>query len=337
MAKWIISGIVLVGLALGTAAYVVTTGTPAVPSGVCPALLSVAPYNANVILYADFTTLRSAEFSRNFDAFQKSPQAGPFRDFLEKTNFHPDRDLDHVLLTATADSNAGALVLEGRFDSARIIDFVAPLTTMKHYESGDIYDFHNGSMQGSISMMFLGPNRVAIAAGMGAETQLLMLADAAKGSDPGLTADLCARAQRVSGAPFFALGDIPKVASAQLTTLVARENPSAADVMRTLQGWDAAYWMDGDTVRMALEAQFDSRYDALQAYTNLGKVRDSIQKSETSAKSGPLAVGPTGPVLDALSKNLAFSLDGHYIRMGTAAKKSDLQNFVTAASAPGRH
>jgi hypothetical protein len=336
MAKWILIVVGVVVLSAGAAAYVAMSGTPPIPTGACPALLSSAPYDANVIMYADLTSLRTADLSRQLDAIQKAPEAAKYRDFVDKTNFHFERDLDHILLTATASSSSGSLVLEGRFDQAKFTAFAAPFGTIKHYEAGDMYVFHNAGMQGSFGMMFLGPNRLALAGGPGAETQILMLADASKGSDPGLHDDLCARVQRVSGAPFFVVGDIPKVAAPQLTALVAHENPSAAEVMHSLRGWDLAYWMDGENLRIALEGQFDSRYEALQARISLDKLRDSIQKSEATGKVGPMATGPSVQVLDALAKNLAFSLDGRYVRLGTAVKMADLKSLA-AASASGRH
>jgi hypothetical protein len=335
MAKWVLIVAAVVVLAAGAAAYVAMTRTPPIPTGACPALLSAAPYDADLVMYADFTALRSADLSRQFETIQKSPQAAAFQDLVDRTNFHLDRDLDHVMLTASMNSNAGALVAEGRFDQPRIIAYAAQFGAVKHYEAGDMYVFHNASMQGSVGMMFLGPNRIAFAAGTGAETQILMLADASKGSDPGSHDELCTRAARVSGAPFFALGDIPKAAAPQLTAIAARENPSAAEVIQSMQGWDMAYWMDGDSMRVALEGQFDSRYEALQARVSLEKLRDTIQKSEAAARVGPVASAPATQVLDAFAKNLAFSLDGHYVRLGTSVRKSDLESL--AASAASHH
>lgn len=336
MAKWIFIVVGVVVLAAGAAAYVAMTGTPPVPTGGCPALLASAPYDADVVMYADLTGLRSADVSHRLAEFQKSPQAAAFMDFVDKTNFHLDRDLDHVMLTVSANSNGGAIVLEGRFDQPKIIAYASQFGALKHYEAGDMYVFHSASASGGVGMMFLGSNRIALAAGPGAETQILMLADATKGSDPSSGEDLCTRARRVSGAPFFAVGDIPKIGAPELTALAARENPSAADILRSLQGWDAAYWMDGDTVKIALEGRFDSRYEALQARISLEKLREPLQKSEASAKLSPMATGPAAQVLDALAKNLAFSLDGHYVRLGTAVKKSDLESMAAASAVAGR-
>lgn len=336
MAKWILIFVAVVVLSAGAAAYVAMNGTPPIPTGACPAILSAAPYDANLVLYADLTSLRTANVTRQLNALQNMPELAAYRDFVSKTNFHVERDLDHILLTASANSNSASVVFEGRFDQPKITDFALQFGTMKHYEAGDMYDFHGANMQGSASMMFLNPSRLALAGGTGAETQILMLADASKGTEQALTDDLCARARRVAGAPFFAVGDIPKLATPQLTAIVARQSPSAAEVIQSLKGWDAAYWIDGDSLRVAIEGEFDSRYDALQARIGLDKLRDSVQKSAASAKVGPAATGPQAQIVDEFAKNFAFALDGRYVRLGTSIKMSELQKLA-AASVPTRH
>ncbi len=336
MAKWLWIGAGVALLAIGTAGYVLNSGAPAPPKGVCPALLSAAPFDSNIVAYADLTGIRSAELTKQFEAIGQTPQVAAYRDFVANTNFHIDRDLDHILLAASTESQGAALVLEGRFDQAHVSAYVLNFGTMKHYEAGDLYEFGTATAAQTTSMMFLGPNRLAFALGRDAHTQILMLADAAKTADPNLHEDICARAERVAGASFFILGDVPKTAVAQITPAVARENPSAADILQSLRGWDMAYWMDGDIVRMAVEGQFDNPYDALRGRFGFEKVRESIEKASIDLKTGRVAAGPGAPILDAMVKNLAISLDGRYVRMGTALKKSDLQALAASAAA-GRH
>ena len=337
MAKWLWIGVGVVLLAIGTAGYVLNSGAPAPPKGVCPALLSAAPFDANIVAYADLTSMRSADLTKQFKTFEQTPQAAAYRDFVANTNFHIDRDLDHILLAASTEGQNGALVLEGRFDQPRVSSYVASLGgTMKHYDAGDLYEFQVKSAASTTSMMFLGPSRVAFALGRDAHTEMLMLADAAKAADPNLHADICARAERVAGAPFFLLGDVPKATVAQMTPVVARENPSAADILQSLRGWDMAYWMDGDSVRMAMEGQFDNSYDALKSRFAFENVRQSIEKVAVQSKTGPAAANPAAPIVDAMVKNLAISIDGRYVRIGTALKKSDLQALAASATA-ARH
>jgi hypothetical protein len=337
MAKWLWIGIGVVLLAIGTAGYVLNSGAPAPPKGVCPALLSAAPFDANIVAYADLTAMRSAELTKQFQSIEQTPQAAAYRDFVANTNFHIDRDLDHILLTASTEAQGATVVFEGHFDQPRVSSYAASFGgTMKHYDAGDLYEFRVNSAPETTSMMFLGPNRLAFAVGRDAHTQILMLADAVKTADPNLHEDICARAERVAGASFFLLGDVPKTAVAQITPAVARENPSAADILQSLRGWDMAYWMDGDSVRIAVEGQFDNPYDALRSRFAFEKVRDSIEKASGELKTGTVAASPAAPILDAMVKNLAISLDGRYVRMGTALKKSDLQALAASAAA-GRH
>lgn len=329
--KWLWIGLGVVAISLATAGYVLNSGAPAVPTGACPALVSAAPYDANLIAYVDFAGLRSTALSQQFDSVQKMPQAAAYRDFVEKTNFHIDRDLDHIILTASADSQGADLVLEGRFDQPRIAAFAANAGTKRHYDEGDVYEFHSGNISTSASMSFLGPNRLAFAMGPGADTQILMLADSAKGAEASLHEDLCARAERVAGAPFFMVGDIPKIAASQITPMLARENPDAAQVLQSLRGWDIAYWIDGDSVRLAFEGQFDSRYDALQGRFGFQKLRDSIEKEEPNLKGGMMAANPAAPIFDSFVKNLALSVDGRFVRIESVVKKSDLETLATAS------
>ncbi|HUJ30891.1 MAG TPA: hypothetical protein VLY23_06390 [Candidatus Acidoferrum sp.] len=338
MAKWIGVGLGVVLLAVAAAGYVLNSGAPAAPAGVCPALLSAAPLDANVVGYVDLASIRSPELARQMGALEQSPQAAAYRDFVEKTNFHLDRDLDHLLFAGSTESQGVALVLEGRFDQPRISAFASNYASMRHYDAGDLYRFQSASPSQNASMMFLGSSRLVFAAGRDADTQILMLADAAKGGGGAeLHEDLCSQAQRLAGAPFFVLGDVPKTAVAQMTPVVSRQNPAAAEILQSLRGWDMAYWMEGDNVRMAVEGEFDGRYDALQARFAFEKFRDTIDKAETTWKAGQGAANPGAPVLDAMVKNLAISIDGRYVRMGTMLKKSDIEKIVAASGAAPPH
>jgi hypothetical protein len=180
--KWLWIGLGVAAISLVTAGYVLNSGAPPIPKGQCPALVSAAPFDANLVAYVDFAGLRSTTLSQQLDSFQKMPQAGPYRDFVEKTNFHIDRDLDHIMLSASGDSQGATLVLEGRFDQPRSSSFAASAATKRHYGEGDFYQFHGGNISTGASMTFLGPNRLAFAMGPGADTQLLMLAFSAPGA-----------------------------------------------------------------------------------------------------------------------------------------------------------
>ena len=169
---------------------------------------------------------------------------------------------------------------------------------------------------------------------MGAETDST-LADASKGSDPGLHDDLCARVQRVSGAPFFAVGDVPKVAATQLTALAARENPSAAEVLQSLRGWD---WPTGWMVTLSGWPSKDSSTAATKPCRHASASTIYATRSgnpRQRRRQYPWRLAPAR-LSWTRSQKTSRSLDGHYVRLGTAAKKSDLESMVVA-SASGRH
>jgi hypothetical protein len=181
--------------------------------------------------------------------------------------------------------------------------------------------------------MFLNPNRIAITMGKSAETQALILADTARRPNSSSHEEMCERAGRVSGAPFFMVGDIPKSGLMAMAALSAGNNGGAADLIQSLQGWDFATWTDHDNLRMEFEGEYASRLDALKARIAFEKVRSTIQKAEAEAKSATPPNSPVGPAVDSLVKNFGVALDGRYLRLSTSLSQSDLESLQRAAAA----
>jgi hypothetical protein len=333
MSKPILAGIAVVALAAGVGGYALTAGAPTAPKGGCPALVSLAPSSANFVAYGDVSSLRNSALARQMNSMPNASTPPEYQEFIANTGFHFERDLDHVLLEGSIDSAAGAVILEGRFDQQKISSFVAKTGSVTHYDSGDVYLFPTHTSEGTIALVFLGPNRLAITMGKSAETQALILADSARQSDPSSHEELCERAERVSGAPFFMVGDIPNSGMLAMAALAAREHDGAADLIQTLQGWDFATWTDGDNLRMEFEGEYASRLDALKARIAFEKVRREIQKAQVEAKSITPANSPVGPAVDSLVKNFGVSLDGRYLRLSTSLSQSDLESLQRAATA----
>ena len=337
MTKPILAGVAVVVLAAGVGGYAITAGAPAAPKGGCPALVSVAPYAADFVAYGDLATVRNSSFARQLSsgssASSHSPLPQEYQEFIRATDFHIERDLDHVMLEGSIESAAGGLILEGRFDQEKISSYVAKVGTKTHYDSGDVYLFPTHTATGTVALMFLNPNRIAITMGKSAETQALILADAARGSGSSSHEELCERAERVSGAPFFMVGDIPKSAMVAMAGLTAGNNGGAADLIQPLQAWDFATWTDHDNLRIEFEGEYASRLDALKARIAFEKVRSTIQKAEAEAKSATPPNSPVGPAVDSLVKNFGVALDGRYLRFSTSLSQSDLESLQRAAAA----
>jgi len=335
MTKPILIGAGIVALAAGVGGYALMAGAPSIPRGGCPALVSVAPYDANLLIYGDIAGLRNSRLKGDMNsmAATATPPPPQYLEFVESTNFHAERDLDRVMLAGSIESAVGALVLEGRFDQPKITSYVSKMGKVTHYESGDVYLFPTGTPTGTVALMFLGPNRLAITAGKSAETQALILADAAKGTETSLHDDICERAERVSGAPFFMVGDVPKSGMVAAAFASAPADTGAADILQSMKGWDVAFWTEGDNVRIALEGEYGDRIEALKARLAFEKVRDKIRQAQTNAKTISSTNSAAGPALDSLVKNFGISLDGRYVRISTALSQSDIEALQRAAAA----
>jgi len=337
MIKPILAGVAVVILAAGVGGYALTAGAPAAPKGGCPALVSVAPYAADFVAYGDLSSLWSSSLIRQLSSGSGSvtnsalPQ--DYQEFIRATDFHFERDLDHVMLEGSVESAAGGLILEGRFNQEKISSYVAKLGSKTRYDSGDVYLFPTHTATGTVALMFLNPNRIAITMGKSAETQALILADAAHGAGSSSHEEMCARAERVSGAPFFMVGDIPKSAMVAMAGLTAGNNGGAADLIQSLQGWDFATWTDHDNLRIEFEGEYASRLDALKARIAFEKVRSTLQKAEAQAKSATPPNSPVGPAVDSIMKNFGVALDGRYLRISTSLSQSDLETLQRAATA----
>ena len=229
MFKWIILGILIVALAGGTAAYVALSAAPHSPGGACPAVFADTPYDSNAIVYFDIASLRESDLGKRANSLEQNMglRDASYTDFVSKTNLDPDRDISHALITSNFQDLSTSVVLEGTFDRAKIEDYVSTLGQKKHYETGDIFTFLAPAPFSTLGLMFVDSKRVALSAGPGAETQLLVIADAVKNPTPGLRDDMCELAERVSGAPVFGVGNIPEKAQQQIALLAARSTEPA--------------------------------------------------------------------------------------------------------------
>ena len=331
----LVAGLAVVALGAGVGGYTMMSGAPAIPKGGCPALVSVAPFDANFLAFGDIATIRNSAFKQEMNSINTFPEGQmppEYKDFVENTNFHVEKDLDRLMIAGSIESAVGALVLEGRFDQAKITSYVSKAGKMTHYESGDVYLFPTGMPTGTAALMFLGPSRVAITFGKSAETQALILADAAKGAEPSLHEEMCARAERVSGAPFFMVGDIPKTGMFAAAAASAPADTGARDILQNMTAWDVAFWNEGDNLRIALEGEYGDRIEALKARLAFEKLRETIQKAQATAKAGP-GNAAASAALDSLSKNFGISLDGRFVRVSTSLSRSDIEALQHSAAA----
>jgi hypothetical protein len=339
MKKWILIGAAVLGVVLlAGAGYYLFHGAPPIPKGSSPDLMGLAPADANAIVFVDFTAVRSSDVGKQLDKLVNTPgpAAKEFQEFVNGTNFHFEKDLDHILIAGSAESSSpGVFIIEGKFDQPKIEQYAAKYGMVSHNQAGDVYIFSPGAGSSAVAMMFVAPNRIAFATGAGGETEVLVMASNMRDKNFVTREDYRERAARVGGAPIFAVGDVPKVSvkALAMASLMGTGGGDAAKFAESIGGWDFAVWMDGETLRFAVEAECNSRIDALRARMALAKMQSEMASAQQKSKSG----GSRTPMPDmsALTKSFDVTLDGRYVRMSAALSKNDLMKMGSSMMAAG--
>lgn len=330
---WIGVGVIVV-LASAGAGYALFHGAPPIPKGSSPELIMLAPPDANLLAFIDLTAIRKAPVWSQIASASKTGAGKPYQDFVDSTNFHFDTDLDHVLITASSDNpNSALIVLDGRFDHTKISQFASTKGIISHNQGGDVFSFMMAPGSPMTAMMFVAPNRLAFGVGKGAETNVLVLAANIRDKSFQPREDVVERVKRVSGSPFFAVGDMPKTSALAMASLSGFGGDGVANAIQSMAGWDFAMWMDGTTLRMALEGECASIVDAIKVRVALEKLRSKIKdlpadtsrsKSDASSKAA----------MDALARGFDITLDGSYIRMSLSFTEDDMRIMQAAAKKP---
>lgn len=338
MVKWILLVLVVVVLACGTAAYVMLSAAPPAPRGACPTAFAVTPYDTDAIVYLDATALADNKTIHHFDALEEGMLNGSmnkaYADFVSQTGLNPDRDIEHMLITSNFEDLTTSVIFEGRFDQPKIENYVAQFGQRKHFESGDIITFQAHQPFPVLGLAFLDPKHLAISAGSGAETQLLVMADAMKNPNPSLREDMCELGKRVSGAPIFGVGTIGEKVKGEIAQFASRSTEPGAKSLVHLTGWDAAGWDTPDKIHVSLEGQFDSRYNALQALFAFKQsainIRSELAKVRFDERGRSLPSDLPSIIAVDLMKNSSFSLDGRYVRLGFWLDRREMDKVLAA-------
>ncbi|MGB0036262.1 MAG: hypothetical protein WBP79_12375 [Candidatus Acidiferrales bacterium] len=330
---WIGVGVIVV-LASAGAGYALFHGAPPIPKGSSPELIMLAPPDANLLAFIDLTAVRKAPVWSQIASASKADAGKPYQDFVDSTNFHIDTDLDHVLITASSESpDAALIVLDGRFDQSKISQFVATKGITSHHQTGDVYSFSMAPGSPMTAMMFVAPSRLAFGVGKGAETNVLVLAANIRDKSFQPREDVVERVKHVGGSPFFAVGDMPKTNALAVATLSGFGGDGVANAIQSMSGWDFAMWMDGTTLRMALEGECASIMDAIKVRVGLEKLRSKIKALPTEP-SRSKSDASSKAAMDAMARGFDITLDGSYIRMSLSFTEDDMKIIQAAAKKP---
>ena len=143
-------------------------GPKAAQGAAIPELISLAPADSAYLLYADLSALRASSFLARLMALAPAPATDPdYAKFVRATGFDYTQDLDRLVLAARPGSPSPLTLAlaEGRFDHAKISSYALRSGKIERRSGAEVYVFPPSPTSKAMSMVFLGPSRVAMAEG----------------------------------------------------------------------------------------------------------------------------------------------------------------------------
>ncbi len=165
-------------------------------------LLEIMPADASTVIFADVAGLRNAPFIAQLYAWAPQPEPDEdYAQFLKETNFHYERDLDHlaVALKKTAQDSTFFAVADGRFDRQKISALAVKSGSVERRSGREFFAMGENSSGKKIYFTFLSDNRIALTD----RADLAQILGARKRSEDAM--EWRARFERVAGSPIFAV------------------------------------------------------------------------------------------------------------------------------------
>lgn len=296
---------ILAFLLLAAASYFLLVRSPAENSGPVPDLVALAPREAEWIAFLDLVAWRSSPMLEQLRKLAPAVQEDPeYRSFVNETGFDYVRDLDRAVLALLPVPSTGApmsgsyqplAIAEGRFHRDRITTRALRNGSRENHQGQEVLVVREPSAQrasgpaaGHVLVTFLTANRIALAdagenAGSAARARSLILEVARPQSSASLS-PLAQRVARVSGAPFFLVGQT--AALQQFNQVLKRAGPLAAQAAELLSNIDwltVAARPEQDRIRVSILSECKSAWQA----TQLGLLLDGLLVLARSAMRDP--------------------------------------------------
>src|SRR5882762_2062531 len=129
------------------------------------ALLFAMPPEASTVVFADLAELRRAPFATEFyNWIPKSEVDAEYADFLRKTGFDYEHDLDLAAIAVIKGEKEGKLfaIAEGRFDRKKIEAYAAQSGTRETRKGGGMFWVGRGGGGGGGGWGLVGKDRIAL-------------------------------------------------------------------------------------------------------------------------------------------------------------------------------
>ncbi len=292
-----------------------------------PALLRLAMPDARLLLGIDVARVKASPLMR-FMVSQAKSGSQDFNKLAEATGFDPTRDLDEVLIAATADARQkqnALIMVKGRFDPARITALaVKEGGVATRFQGIDIISGkQRGPQNTDLSFAFLDP-----ATAVAGDPAIVRSAIARRIKGSALHPGLVAKAGEMSGQyEVWMVSRIPaSEAAAKVTPPGAAGGLLNPDAMKGIEEFTLGMRF-GPTVEFVSEAVARTEKDA-QALVDVARFIGGMvklnQKDPKMAKVG------------ALLDTLQLSASGRTARFSLSIPEADIESFIQEAQAQAK-
>jgi len=242
-----------------------------------PELIELAPAHSTFIAYIDLAELRKEPLIGHLAALAAPVVVDPdYEQFISSTGFDYQRDLDQVVIAATAGEKLA--IADGRFDRKKIEEYALRSGTIEKKDGHTVYVTKSKTPGQSISVTFLGAHRIALVAlGEGGDFMGYLTSPRAP-LDPAMRQ----RLSRVAGSPAFAGWEIPD----SLRRAAGRTGPFAVPALQSLRGIDLAIKPEAQQLLISVEGECDDAPQAQNLSASLNFLRTILPAGLAGALTG---------------------------------------------------
>jgi len=321
MKRTLIGLAVVVGaLAFGAGVYLyrLNRPLPSANTGYAPELVSQLPPDAPAIAYVNVAALRelrNSPLAAVLGLSSSGPEADrEYAEFVRETGFDYTRDLDKLALAAWPGSFAGVAggqeenralaIASGRFDQKKIGAYALRTGRAVPHSSQAIYQ-----VPGNPTVWFVFQSTESMALASGKNGEELLATHGARARD----AAMDTRIARVAGAPIFAVArtnDLPESFYKNFSN-----SPQLEQLVRSIRGLSLAGQPDKDAIKVALDAECDSKSSALQLATLLDILRMSSSIALSNPKTRRQMTRPQAALVEALVRRVKVTHQDQWVRL----------------------
>ncbi len=257
-----------------------------------PELIELSPAHSTFIAYIDLAELRKEPLIGHLAALAAPVVVDPdYEEFISSTGFDYQRDLDRVVISATADEKLA--IAEGRFDRKKIEEYALRSGSIEKKDGRTVYVMKSKVRGQDISLTFLGAHRIVL--GEGGDFIGYLTSPRAP-----LDQAMRQRLSRVAGSPAFAGWKIPD----SLRRAAGRTGSFTVPALQSLRGIDLAIKPERQQLLISVEGECDDAPQAQNLSASLNFLRTILPAGLAGALTGSKTRGQMSAENAALAARL---------------------------------